>query len=77
MVFQAHQRANAILHCFVSRNITLLLRAYLVYVRPLLECNSTIWSPHYKYDIDGVERVQSAYLVSAIITRSHGSARVL
>jgi len=35
-----------------------LLRAYLVYVRPLLEYNSTIWSPHYKYDIDAVERVQ-------------------
>ena len=37
MVFKAHQRANAILRCFVSHNITLLLRAYLVYVRPLLE----------------------------------------
>ena len=48
MVFKAHQRASAILRCFVSRNITLLLRAYLVYVRPLLEYNSTIWSPHYK-----------------------------
>jgi len=54
MVFKAHQRANAILRCFVSRNITLLLRAYLIYVRPLLEYNSTIWSPHYKYDIDAV-----------------------
>jgi len=30
----------------------------LVYVRPLLEYNSTIWSPHYKCDIDAVERVQ-------------------
>jgi len=38
--------------------ITLLLHAYLVYVRPLLEYNSTIWSPHYKYDIDAAERVQ-------------------
>ena len=57
-VFKAHQHASAILCCFVSRNITLLLRAYLVYVRPLLEYNSTIRSPHYKYDIDAVERVQ-------------------
>ena len=61
MVFKAHQRANAILRCFVSRNITLLLRAYLVYVRPLLEYNSTIWSPHYKYDTDAVERVQRRF----------------
>ena len=61
MVFKAHQRANAILRCFVLRNITLLLRAYLVYVRPLLEYNSTIWSPHYKYDTDAVERVQRRF----------------
>jgi len=61
MVFKAHQRNNAILRCFVSRNITLLLRAYLVYVRPLLEYNSTIWSPHYSYDIDAVERVQRRF----------------
>jgi len=59
MVFKAYQRANAILRCFVSRNITLLLRAY--YARPLLEYNSTIWSPHYKYDIDAVERVQRRF----------------
>jgi len=49
------------LSCFVSRNITLLLRAYLVYVRPLLEYKSTIWSPHYKYDTDAVERVQRRF----------------
>jgi len=61
MVFKAHQRANATLRCFVSRNITLLLRAYLVYVRPLLEYNSSAWSPHYKYDIDAVERVQRRF----------------
>ena len=61
MVFKAHQRANAILRCFVLRNITLLLRAYLVYVTPLLEYNSTIWSPHYKYDTDAVERVQRRF----------------
>jgi len=61
IVFKAHQRANAILCCIVSRNITLLLRAYLVYVRPLLEYNSTIWSTHYKYDIDAVERVQRLF----------------
>ena len=32
MVFKAHQRANAILRCFVSRNITLLLRVLCHYV---------------------------------------------
>ena len=33
----AHQRANMIHRCFVSRNVNLLTRAYLTYVRPLLE----------------------------------------
>jgi len=37
IVIKGHQRANAIHRCFVSRDINLLMRAYLVYVRPILE----------------------------------------
>ena len=37
--------------------VDMLTRAYLVYVRPLLEVNSVIWSPRYKQDIDLIERV--------------------
>ena len=48
IVYKAHQRANAIHRCFESRNVNLLLRAYMVYVRPLLEHNTVIWSPHLK-----------------------------
>jgi len=33
----------------------------LVYVRPLLEVNSIIWSPHYKQIIDLIERVQRRF----------------
>jgi len=29
----------------------------IVYVRPLLEYNSVIWSPHLKQDIDAIEHV--------------------
>jgi len=50
-VYKAHQRANAIHRCFESRNVELLLRAYTVYVRPLLKHNTVIWSPHLKYNI--------------------------
>jgi len=47
IVFKAHQRANAIHWCFTWRNTDLLVRAYCVYVRSLLELhNSVIWSPH-------------------------------
>jgi len=31
---------------FVSRNIDLLVRAYLVYVRPLVEYNLVVWLPY-------------------------------
>jgi len=61
IVAKAHARANAIHRCFVSRNTNLLVRAYLVYVRPLLEYNSVIWSPHLKQDIDAIERVQRRF----------------
>ena len=39
----------------------MLIRAFLVYVRPLLEFNSPIWSPHYKQDIELIERVQHRF----------------
>jgi len=43
---------------FVSRNIDLLVRAYLVYVRPLVEYNSVVWSPYTIEDIEAIEQVQ-------------------
>ena len=45
----------------MSRDVDMLTRAYLVYVRPLLEVNSVIWSPHYKQDMDLTERVQRRF----------------
>ena len=55
---EANQRANNILRCFVSGNISLLVRAFLVYVRPVLEYNSVVWSPHITQDIIRIEKVQ-------------------
>ena len=43
---------------FHSRDPHILKRAYCVYVRPLLEFSSQVWSPHYKYLIDKIESVQ-------------------
>ena len=39
-IAKAYQRANAIHRAFVSRDISLLVRAFLVYVRPIVEYNS-------------------------------------
>ena len=50
MVTKAHQRANAILRSFI-----------IVYVRPLVEYNSVIWSPQNVHDIEQIEQVQRRF----------------
>ena len=42
---------------FVSHNIDLLVRAYLVYVSPLREYNSVVSSPYTIQDIETIQRV--------------------
>jgi hypothetical protein len=61
IVLKAQQRANIILRCFVSRDATVLLRAFIVYVRPLVEYNCVVWSPYLKQDIERIERVQRRF----------------
>jgi len=58
IVSRAHGRALAIHRCFLSRDISLLIRAYKVYVRPLLEHNCVVWSPASIGDVEEIERVQ-------------------
>jgi len=41
-----------ILRKFISRDKFLILRAFLVYVRPILKYSSIIWSPYDVSDID-------------------------
>ena len=67
IVTKAHQRANAILRSLVSRDTDLLLRAFTVYVLPLLEYHSIVWSPQGKQDIECIERVQRRYIPSAYL----------
>jgi len=57
IVAKAHQRANIFLRCFTSGDINVLVRAFTVYVRPIVEHNSVIWSPSLKHDIDLIEKV--------------------
>ena len=58
IVAKGHKRAYMIQGACVSRDIDLLVRAYLVYVRPLVEYNSVVWSPYAIQDIETIERVQ-------------------
>ena len=61
LVTKAHQRANMIIRCFVSRDTSLLVRAFNVYVRPVLEYCSTVWNPSLLKDITAIENVQRRF----------------
>jgi len=61
IVAKAHLRASLIHKCFVSKHPALLTRAFKVYVRPIVEYASCVWSPHYGYAIDKVESVQRRF----------------
>jgi len=61
IVVKANSRASLIHKCFVSRNPEILLRAFKVYVRPLLEYATCVWSPHYNYGVDKIEAVQRKF----------------
>ena len=61
IVARASIRANLIHKCFVSRDTATLLRAFTVYVRPLLEYASCVWSPHNTGQIAKLESVQRKF----------------
>ena len=58
IISRAYQRLAILFKGFVSRNPQLLKRAYIVYVRPILEYCSSVWSPYKIRDIEALERVQ-------------------
>jgi len=45
----------------MSRNPDVMLRAFKVYVRPLLEYATCVWSPYCSYAIDKIEAVQKVH----------------
>jgi len=62
IVSHAHNKQALSIHrCFTSRDVNTPLRAYIVYVRPLFEHNSEIWSPVTVRDIDAIESVQRRF----------------
>jgi len=61
IVARAFTRANLIHKCFISRDTETLKRAFLVYVRPLLEYASCVWSPHHIGKIKQIESVQRQF----------------
>ena len=58
---RANQRSHLIHRCFLSRNIKHLINAFIVYVWPLLEYVSPVWSPSQLYAINSIEWVQRSF----------------
>jgi len=61
IVFKAKQRANQILRCFVTKNKWVLTKAFAVFVRPLLQYCSPVWSPCTVTAINKLESVQHMF----------------
>ena len=61
IVSRARIRSAQIIRCFLSRNISLMTRAFITYVRPTLEYASTIWSPSRIIQIIFIEGVQRSF----------------
>ena len=57
----AYSRIYLLLKSFISNNAQLLLKAYKVYVRPVLESCTQVWSPHLLKDIICIEKVQKYF----------------
>lgn len=55
---RAAQRSYLVLKSFYSNNIWILLKAYITYVRPILEYASVIWNPYFETDILPIEAIQ-------------------
>jgi hypothetical protein len=60
-ISKANQRVYLILKSFKSRDISLMVFAFKVYILPLLDYCSPVWSPSLLKDIDRIENVQRAF----------------
>ena len=65
IVCTAMQRAHLIFRCFQNKSNLFLIKAFKVFVRPILETASQVWSPFLVYLIDKIESVQ-AYFTSRL-----------
>ena len=53
--------AHQILRSFSTKNVRILLKAFLCYVRPKLECSICVWNPYLKKDVFYLESVQNKF----------------
>ena len=61
IVRKAHKRANLIHRCFTCKDCDMLVKAFKVYVRPILEYTVPVWLPSFVKDILLIESVQRKF----------------
>ena len=61
LIKKAYSRMALIFKTFKSKDPNLLLRAYKVYIRPLLENSTTVWSPRLITNVKNLEKVQRKF----------------
>jgi len=61
IVAKAHARAYLIHKCFLSKDHSALVKAYVTYVRPLLEYGTCTWSSYQSENICKVESAQRRF----------------
>ena len=58
---KATQRVGVLFRGFMTRDLQFMQKAFITYIRPLLEYNSCVWNPHQKEYIDLLENVQRRF----------------
>ena len=61
VVKKANKITNAILHAFCSHDINLYIRAFNVYISPLIKYCCYVWLPSLCCDIDLIENLQRTF----------------
>jgi hypothetical protein len=58
IIANAYSKVGLIFRGFASRNLNIMKKAFITYVRPALEYASNVWCPYLKKHIESIERVQ-------------------
>jgi hypothetical protein len=58
IVSKARHRSSTLLRGFLSRRLDIMRKAFITYIRPILEYNCLVWNPCQVHSIDLLENVQ-------------------
>jgi ribonucleases P/MRP protein subunit RPP40 len=61
IVLKAQQRCALIKRCFKTKDPRVLMKAFTVYVRPIIEYCSVVWNPQYQCYVKQIESVQKRF----------------